>query len=443
MLEKLLSQLPYKPGLADQVAFYSRRMREEAAIRRTGMVFIVLAFFVQFFAVISPPQSSVASSSNDIINGGISSAGNAAGYCSNNTQNFKDILNNYGIDCHEVQAASTVTINSDGQDFYSFGRNPQGFNSEQPVDIPGAGTIYVRKLSAWGHKVNYKALQLTASSGKTFWILYSCGNLVSIGIPSPYTPQAGIGGGQPVSSPAPTPAPTPAPAPTPTPAPGPTPTPPPPPPTPPPNCDNDISSENPYVCLAISKAAANLTQELPNANNTTARAGDTIVYTLSVKNTGHTQVKEYTFREDLNDVLDYATVTNTHGGTLSTMNGIISWPKVDIAGGQTVTRQITVRVKNPVPQTPVSSTDPAHFDLIMTNVYGNTINIHLPGSPIKTVESLGGNGTTGGTLVNTGPGTGIIIAGAIVIVGGYFYSRSRLLTKESELAVVEAASARA
>jgi hypothetical protein len=440
MFEKLLSQLPYNPGLAHQMSFYSRRMREEASIRRIGVFFIVLAFFVQFFAVLSPPQSSVAASSNDLINGGINSAADAAQNCNNNIQHYKNILDNYGITCQQVAGAGTVNINSDGQNFYSFGRNAQGFNSEQPVNIPNLGTIYVRKLSAWGHNVTYRALQLSASTGKTFWILYQCGNLVSIDVPTPVnqnagvgnnqpvtTPQAGIGGNQPVSTPRPAPT-------TPT---TPTPTPPSTPSTPikpPENCESLLSSTNHNACLAISKTAANTTQHLPDANNTTAQGGDVIVYTLYVKNTAHkATVKGYVFQENLSDVLDYADVADLHGGTLA-QDGTATWPAENIKAGETATVQITVKVKDPVPQTPVSASDPTRFDLIMTNVYGNTISINLPGSVGKSVE------TAGATLPNTGPGTNLFIGAVIVIMAGYFYSRSRLLAKESHLALQEGTS---
>jgi hypothetical protein len=430
MFEKLLSQLPYNPGLAHQVSFYSRRMREEASIRRIGTVFMVLAFLVQFFAVLSPPQPTVASSSNDLINGGISSAANAAQHCNNNTQHYKNILENYGITCQQVANASTVNINSDGQNYYSFGRNAQGFNSEQPVNIPNLGTIYVRKLSAWGHNVTYRALQLTASSGKTFWIIYDCANLVSIGVPSPYSPPSGptgVSNAQAASTPQAAPtssaaAPTAAassPLPTPTPV-----------PRPPANCQQYISSANPTACLAIRKVAANTTQGIADANNSTARAGDVIVYTLYAENTARKAVKDYVFRENMNDVLDYAEVTDLHGGTMSSDN-TVSWPAQDIGGRTTATVKITVKVKNPVPQTPVSSSDPTRFNLIMTNVYGNAVNINLPGSPGKTVEAAGSS------LPNTGPGTSLFISGIILVAAGYFYSRSRLLARESNLALQE------
>jgi hypothetical protein len=80
MFEKLLATLPYNPGLADQMVFYGRRMREESAIRRTGLIFIVLAFMIQFFAVLNPPRPAAAAacSGNDLVYCGISGPQEAA-----------------------------------------------------------------------------------------------------------------------------------------------------------------------------------------------------------------------------------------------------------------------------------------------------------------------------------------------------------------------------
>ncbi|HVI60903.1 MAG TPA: hypothetical protein VM535_01960, partial [Candidatus Saccharimonadales bacterium] len=274
MFEKLLSQLPYNPGLVQQMSFYSRRMREEASIRRVGMVFIVLAFMVQFFAVLSPPKSTVASSDNDLISGGIGSAGDAARHCRNNSRGFGGILDTYGITCQQVANAQTVRLNSGAHngDLFSMGHLAYGKAGETPVDINGK-RLYWRYLSSWG-QANYQALKLNASSGKLFYILYSCGNLVSVGLPSPYTPQTGIGGNHPVSPPPqigignnqPVTKPVTAPA---------SPTPP---PTPPPNtpcpydssitadnssckpCDQSVSSQDATACVSIHKTAANATQ---------------------------------------------------------------------------------------------------------------------------------------------------------------------------------------
>ncbi len=513
MFEKLLSVLPYNPGLSHQVAFYSRRMREEAAIRRIGVIFIVLAFMVQFMAVLSPPQPTTAASNNDLINGGISSATDAQRHCNQNTQRFGAIVQYFGISCADIGRADTVNISSNGKNYYSMGRLPQGAHNdatgratnETAINIPGPqGKVYVRLLDSWG-TTSYKALRVQSSvTGQWYFILYDCGNLVSVGPPAPpnyckwdssilasnpkcYKPCAydknlpansprcfkpcqfkpnipasspqcfkpcPINGlhNLPQSSPKcakpcpynkkinannpkcfkPCPYNKKIPADS-------------------PKCfkpckyNNDIpsnsnkckpcenaSKSNPFACVVIHKIGSNITQEIPDANETTANPGDTITYTLSAQNTGKADVKNYVFTENLSDVLDYADVTDLHGGKMDA-NQNVSWPAQTIKAGQTATHQITVRVKDPVPQTPAGSSDPARYDLVMTNVYGDAVNIRLPGSPQKTIESAAG------TLPNTGPGTTLMIAGAIVIIAGYFFGRARLLSEESTIAVQEMA----
>jgi uncharacterized repeat protein (TIGR01451 family) len=242
---------------------------------------------------------------------------------------------------------------------------------------------------------------------------------------------------QPTQTPTPTPAPTPTPLPT-TPTPTPTPT-----VTPcqyntslpasSPDCkpcDKSISSADSLACVVVHKAASNETQKLPDANNKQAHAGDIIVYTLSAQNTGKSTVKGFVFQESISDVLDYADITDYHGSTKDS-NNLLSWPAQDIKAGETVTHLVTVKVKDVIPQTPTSTSDGGHFDLTMTNVYGNTINIPLPGSVTKTVEVVAAQ------LPNTGPGTSLLIGATLVIVASYFYSRSRLLATEGSIAVQE------
>jgi uncharacterized repeat protein (TIGR01451 family) len=524
MFEKILSVLPYNPGLAHDLAFYGRRMREESSIRRTGLVFIVLTFFVQFFAVIVPPQATVADSTNDLINGGITSAANAAAQCNSNTQHYKDIMANYAISCTDIANGATVTLKSTdaNNNLFSFGRLPQGATNsrtgkptgETPVAIPGVGTLYARHLSSFdsGAFSSYTALKVkTNVTGKYYFILFSCGNLVSVGIPVPYHPPAkpkcpynvnlfadspqcfkpcAVNTAIPATSAecfvhCPIPGKT----------------------TLPQNspqcvatcpyntkilannancfppcqynssipkdslkcfppckynaslsadspecfppcqynstvaadseeckpCDKAVSSSNAIACVSEHKAASNTTRGYSDANNTTAQAGDVIVYTLSAVNEGKAKISTFVFQENISDVLDYADITDYHGGTIGSDNTII-WPAVSIDPGETVTKQVTVTVKAVIPQTPTSTSDQTHFDLNMSNVYGNAINIKVPGSPEKTIE------VAATVLPNTGPGTSLMIAAAICIVGGYFYSRSRLLANETVIALQDAAA---
>lgn len=469
MFEKLLALLPYNPGLLHQMGFYVQRMREEAAIRRTGMIFIVLAFMIQFFAVISPPLSTSAASgsNNDLIQGGISSAADGKAKCKANDQDYGTILHHYGLDCTSFDDATAVTITASAQDYWSSGHLGEGFKDDQQVTIQGDNrvtTIYWRHLSDWGGSVKYDAYHIHNSQGTGFYVLKGCGNIVSVGFPSPVTPAA-------APTPAPAPAPTPVAKPTPAPAAAPT-------PAPVPTCqyntaipasspdcfqpcqynnalpitspqcfkpciynnsisatdtnckpcDKSTNANDAAACITIHKAANNLTANIADANGTTANPGNVIVYTLSAQNTGKADVKQFIFEENLSDVLDYATVTDLHGGSIDSVDNV-SWPAETIAAGATANHQITVTVKNPIPSTPADPNDPGHFDLTMVNVYGNTISIKVPAPPVTAVQ------TTAAQLPNTGPGTSIFIAAAIVMIGGYFYGRARLLAQEGTLAI--------
>lgn len=476
MLDKLLATLPYNPSMVHQLAFYGRRMREESSVRRAGLILLVLAFLIQFFAVISPPQPTLADSPNDLVNGGVKSAAQAEQVCKDNTRHYGDIMHYYGITCAEVGGADTITLKSTQTEavaghvykLYSMGHVSHGAtnaNTQKPtgeiqVATPGAAT-YVRYLDSFdtGSSSSYTALRFrSAATKKQYFILFNCGNLVTFGVPTPYTPPTP----PPAPKPAPTPVPAPKPAPTPVPAPKPAPTPVPVPTPKPPVCAYDssilasnnkcvvcqyngsiiatdtdckpctslTSSENLQACILTHKTVANVTTGLANADGSTAQAGDVLTYTLYAQNNGKKTIKDFVFTDNISDTLDYADVSDLHSGVIDASN-VVSWTGVDIKAGETVTKQITIKVKDPVPSTPVSASDAGHFDLLMTNVFNNAVNVKLPAPIAKTVE------ITTTKLVNTGPGTGLFIAASLVIIAGYFYSRSRLLATESSIAVQE------
>ena len=490
MFEKLLGLVPYNPALVQQLSFYGRRMRRESSVRRTGVVFLLLAFMVQFFAFVSPPQATSAYSTNDMINGGITTQAQAVSACQNDTKSYGTVLKDFGISCTAVAHASVMASLSSkdhGNTLYSMGWTPQGptnprthktTNEVGPLNLAGVGgtnTLYGRLLSSfdtYDHS-SYKALKVTSSTGKTYYILFECGNLVAIGLPTPLpipkpvpvvTPKPSpkpVPVVTPKPTPVPTPKPTPTPVPTPTPKPTPTPTPVPKPvptptpvpvpvpvptPTPVPTpmcefyptlpksspmckpCDKSVSSVDLQACVERHKSAANQTQRLADANNTVAHAGDVIVYSLTTKNNGKADIPQFVVFENLSDVFDYATLTSSGDGVVES-NGAISWPAVTLKAGDTLTKQVTVTVKNPLPSTPVGTTDSAHYDNFMTNVYGDTVTVQIPETPVKVVQ------TTAAALPNTGPGTSIVLAASILILAGYFYARSRLLATEAFIAV--------
>jgi uncharacterized repeat protein (TIGR01451 family) len=163
-----------------------------------------------------------------------------------------------------------------------------------------------------------------------------------------------------------------------------------------------------------------------DANGTTVKAGDVIEYTLTVNNKGSAKISKYVVQENISDVLDYADVVDLKGGTLD-KNNIVTWPGQDIGAKATISRSFTIKIKNPIPTTPTSTSDPGQYDSKMTNVYGNTVTIELPMPPSKQIEVI----TT--TLPNTGPGTSLMIGFAITAVIAYFFARSRLFATELDI----------
>lgn len=507
MFEKLLSLVPYNPGIIHQLSFYSHRMREEASIRRAGMVFIVLAFLVQSIAVINPPVSASKCRDNSMLECGITSIRgtentSAKQSCRHNRQGFMQFLHYYGISCSAFNTAEDKVIHTDGQNYLSSGRDLSPVR-DHPVDIPDNGTVFWRDLSVWGgHACNdgsgrndcWQTISVKDQDDKTFYIIYDCGNLVSVGLPphnqlrvptsedvitiigNPTTetdsgPAQGNPGTQNPSNDTPI---IPGPDVNTTPVqeggtpqqvypckfnpqlsasdlncPDECPTNPAIPATSeqcfypcPYNgsisdtdkackpCDKSTNIDDAVACISVRKTAANITQGIADANNTTAKSGDVITYTLYAENTGKETVYDFTFQENINDVLDYANVVDAHGGTLAS-DGIIAWSQRDLDPGETSSVQVTVKVKDPIPQTPATINNPGHFDMIMTNVYGNPVNIKLPVPPAKSVELAATK------LPNTGPGTTLFIASTVVILAGYFYSRASLLARESDIAIKE------
>ena len=146
-------------------------------------------------------------------------------------------------------------------------------------------------------------------------------------------------------------------------------------------------------------------------------------------------MKNYIFQDNLNYVLDYSSLLDAGGGTLNTSSNVLSWPAVNINPNQTINETFEVKIDNPIPQTPTSTSDPNYFNLVMSNTYGNTVKINLPPGPTRLIAA------TTGSLPNTGPGSSIIIVGVIMIFAGYFYYRSRLILKESNIVIKDTTSA--
>lgn len=184
----------------------------------------------------------------------------------------------------------------------------------------------------------------------------------------------------------------------------------------------------------ISKKVRNITQSLADANNTTARPGDQLQYTLTVKNTGK-DAGSYTMTDNVADILQYADLVDAGDGKLVTESepNVISpatvvWPSFsNIKPGAIVERTLLVKVKLTIPATAVNTANQQSYNCTVTNTFGNTLNVGIACPPEKVVETI----TT--ELPHTGPTENIIFSGIVLAVVVYFYARSRQTSQEIRL----------
>lgn len=175
--------------------------------------------------------------------------------------------------------------------------------------------------------------------------------------------------------------------------------------------------------ITQSKEARNVTQALANANGTTAAPSDRIEYTINTTNISSAATTT-SITENIGDVLEYADLSFNGGAIFDPVAKTLTWENVAIGASATDVRSFAVQVKATIPSTPRAGNDPAAYDCVMTNSYGNTISIGMQCPIIKTVE------TTVQQLPSTGPTENMIFAGALLMVVTYFYARSRQMNKE-------------
>lgn len=196
---------------------------------------------------------------------------------------------------------------------------------------------------------------------------------------------------------------------------------------------NAVASEtSSTVCSTItlikrSKAAKYINRS-EDPQQSPARAGDEIQYTLTTTNQASNVASAYIVTEELADVLNYADVTSNGGGTLTGTKLI--WPAKDIPAGKSITNTFTVKVKNPIPNNLPSEGNPTNFDYNMFNSYGNEVNIKIEKPLIQRVVDVASN------LPETGAASYLLIV-LFLGLSVYFFVRNRQLTSELAAATVE------
>lgn len=376
MFKKLLKNLSFNPSLIEQIPGHIKTVKKERAVRVSALLIFCLAIAVQIYITASPSQPTLTSSPNDLISGGFNTKSQATNDCINNIDGYKALLIHYSVTCSNLQNASSAELKSTAYNnqLYSISRLGYGRTGETSITIANQ-TYWLRPLSTWDKfgPTTYHALSGSSQTGATFAVLYNSGNLVLVGPPK-------------ISSP---------------------------------SCQQPSK----VACAALSISVRNDTRDTNNANNTTAKSGDELIYTAVATNPTAYPLNNYRMQINFASVLAYANLSNPYLGNLA--NGLISLPPTTLNQTQTITYEVAFIINKPIPNTPVSSTDPGYYNLKMTTVFGNSTTVNLPWSFSKYTEIVLNNG-----LPPESQTTSLIIVAVIGLAMLYFVARNSLLLSE-------------
>ena len=220
-----------------------------------------------------------------------------------------------------------------------------------------------------------------------------------------------------------------------------------------PSCSVTIVVDKKVVDQKIfRKTVANNTQltndgKPTNANDSTARAGDKLTYTIGIANIGTDVVKAFVFEDNISDILQYADIVDNGGGQITQRDNqtFLTWPAIDVPPSTNtnsptyVTKSFTVQVKNPIPTTAQKPTDKTNFDCKMQDeFFGNIVVTPLSINPAKQLECLAATIPAAVPIIGTLPQTGgaaipIALISLFAASSLYLFFRNRLLKRELEL----------
>jgi hypothetical protein len=186
--------------------------------------------------------------------------------------------------------------------------------------------------------------------------------------------------------------------------------------------DEDCDAE-----LINTKSVTNMTQGNVDATTKVARASDKLTYTITVQNRGFAS-ESVVFSENLEDVLEYATLVDRGGASFNEDSKTLTWPAVRLAAGETQSRTLAVQIMSDIPSTNTGTSNEDSYDCRMVNTFGNSVDVDVECATQKVVVEQ-----VVSELPETGPRENMMFAAALLAVVTYFYARSRQLGKEVRL----------
>lgn len=409
MFRKLVTNLSFSPSLIGELGAYNLRLKHEQTKRGIGLFLLALALIIQTLAVSFPPESANSAHENDIVYGGVSSVEELIAKYDQNDQNLRDIYNSLGVTRSELLALEPGVVRPangyyiagrTSQISFELGERPYGFNKAQG----GKGTLYFApsdQLDTAAHAYTYKTYKSFVGHSEQLGplaVIASSGNIVLQSLPQTISHSVNSCAKSEKDAhcqPCPT------------------------------NSHLTVGDTSCTLPVTYTKSATNSTQN-QLAANTPARASDRITYTIRAKNISDTII-DVPFSDNLKDVLEYADVVSTNGGTFNTASGVISWPDVPVRAGETVSRSFSVRLKPHLPATAQGLGNPMSYDCVMTNTNTNTISISVACPLPKVIESI----TT--ELPQTSASTSTAAGIVLLIIAGYLYLRAKQQREELRL----------
>lgn len=194
------------------------------------------------------------------------------------------------------------------------------------------------------------------------------------------------------------------------------------------SCSRPVTFEE-DLPLGQQKMVENITRGLKNddAIGSKVGAGEVLEYTLITLNTQNYDRTGITISDYIGDILDYATLDEgaltQSGGTYDKEQKKIYWENVTLPANSKKEHRFRITMLNPIPATNRPNDQAADFDCVISNLYGDKVELDVACPAVKGIE----------TIPNTGPGTSLAIVTFFTAVIGYFFARASLLQKELNL----------
>ena len=159
---------------------------------------------------------------------------------------------------------------------------------------------------------------------------------------------------------------------------------------------------------------------------TKAQSGDSLEFNFHLSNESASS-EENTISVGVADLLEYAEITELHGGSLDEETSTVTWSNLDTSTSNELQQSFLATIRDPLPSTPVAATNPRSFNNKIELGYGNNISVELPSNFTKNVESVTAK------LPHLSTAQGLSAAIFVLLTSSYFYARSRVIDKELTL----------